>query len=228
MHASMLLSVTRSPMAFFDTTPIGRILNRFSKDIYTIDETLPDSMFSFLSTIFQVIGTVVTISVVTPAFLITVPFLTVVYLRVQRYYIATSRQIKRWDSVLRSPIFSHFTESLEGMSSIRAYAASRRFVRINQDQLEAQNSAYYLSISMNRWLAVRLEFIGTLLVLFTSFFVVMFRTQHSAGMGALAISYSLGITQTLNWPWPRSTATRHSVCSAETSSAHGFEPFWPT
>jgi|GEM_PF-161369 len=212
MHTSLVISVCRAPMSFFDTTPIGRILNRFSKDIYTVDESLPDSLFSFLSTAFSTLGTIGAISYVVPAFLGVVPFLAIMYGYVQSYYIASSRELKRLDSVLRSPIYSHFSESLDGVSTIRAYGADKRFLVRNQAQVDSQLSAYYISIASNRWLAVRMEFIGNFLVFFTSLFVIIYRgSAIDYGMAALAVSYALQVTQTLNW-------TVRMVCDLETNA----------
>ena len=199
MHEKLVVSITRAPMSFFDTVPIGRILNRFSKDMYTIDETLPSSTYSFLSTTFSVIGTVFTIAYVSPMFLVAIPFLAVAYRYIQRYYIATSREVKRWDSVLRSPIYSFFTETLDGASTIRAYAVEDRFIATNQSQLDKNLEAYYLSIAANRWLAVRLEFIGNFLVFAAALFVATRKGQIDPSLAGLALSYALGITQTLNW-----------------------------
>lgn len=199
MHEKLVVSITRAPMSFFDTVPIGRILNRFSKDMYTIDETLPSSTYSFLSTTFSVIGTVFTIAYVSPMFLVAIPFLAIAYRYIQRYYIATSREVKRWDSVLRSPIYSFFTETLDGATTIRAYGVADRFIAKNQLQLDRNLEAYYLSIAANRWLAVRLEFIGNFLVFFAALFVAVRKGQIDPSLAGLALTYAMGITQTLNW-----------------------------
>jgi len=215
MHAELVMSVCRAPMAFFDTTPIGRVLNRFSKDIYSIDETLPDSLYSFVGTTFQVLGTFGTIAAVVPPFFGVIPFMVLAYFYVQRYYIASSRELKRWDAVLRSPIYSHFSESLDGSTTIRAYGASQRFIKQNQIQLDIQLGAYYLSIAANRWLAVRLEFIGNFLVLSTAVFLVAFGGSINAAFAGLCLSYSLNVTQTLNWTVRMSVELENNVVSVE-------------
>ncbi|GBG28038.1 ATP-binding cassette transporter abc3 [Hondaea fermentalgiana] len=215
MHEGLVTSVCRAPMSFFDTTPIGRILNRFSKDIYAIDEALPDSLFSFLSTTFTVLGTFGTIAVVVPEFLAIVPFMLIAYFYVQRYYIASSRELKRWDAVLRSPIYSHFSESLDGSTTIRAYGVMRRFVRQNQVQLDAQVGAYYLSIAANRWLAVRLEYIGNILVLACALCLVAFGGAINPAFAGLCLSYSLQVTQSLNWTVRMSVELENNVVSVE-------------
>eukprot|EP00924_Labyrinthula_sp_SR-Ha-C_P003457 augustus_masked-scaffold_15-processed-gene-10.53-mRNA-1 protein AED:0.02 eAED:0.03 QI:0/-1/0/1/-1/1/1/0/1410 len=199
-YRELLDKVMHAKMSFFDTTPTGRILNRFSKDIYTVDEVLPYTISSFLGTSFSVLGTVFSISYVAPWFLVMLPFLSVFYRYIQKYYIASSRELQRWDSVLRSPIYSFFTETLEGRSSVRAYGLGDTFKNRNLTQLDKNLRAYYLSVSANRWLAVRLECIGTSLSVGAAFLVVIQKGRLlEAGLAGLALSYSMQITQSLNW-----------------------------
>jgi len=115
IHNKMLLTIIRSPMSFFDTTPLGRIINRFSKDVYLIDEVIPSNLKSFLSTMFSVLSTIFVISYSFPIFLAAIVPILVVYYAVQRIFVKTSRQLKRLESVRRSPIYSHFSESLNGL-----------------------------------------------------------------------------------------------------------------
>ena len=83
LHSKMLKNVLRSPMSFFDTTPLGRILNRFSKDIYTIDETIPRSIRMFLFTLFRIISAIIVIMIATPTFAIVIIPLGIFYFLVQ-------------------------------------------------------------------------------------------------------------------------------------------------
>lgn len=203
LHANMLESVVRSPMAFFDTTPLGRILNRFSKDQNTIDEVLPRTFSSYFSVLFVVISTVVVIGVSTPAFILMLVPLSFIYLYTQRYYLSTSRELKRLDSVGKSPIYSHFQETISGVSTIRAYEQQQRFTFENENRLDDNQRAYYPSISCNRWLAVRLEFMGSIIILSASLFAVLDivygGSNIDAGLVGLSVSYALSVTQELNW-----------------------------
>lgn len=101
-------------MSFFDTTPSGRVINRMSKDIDMIDNVIPMSLRSFLTTFFNIFQVLAVIVLATPFFLLVVIPLAAVYWLVQRFYIPTSRQLKRLESTSRSPVFSHFSESLQG------------------------------------------------------------------------------------------------------------------
>lgn len=131
------------------------------------------------------------IAVSTPIFLVLVVPLGIVYLIYQRYYLRTSRELKRLDSVSRSPIFAHFQESLGGISTIRAYRQQARFTKENEWRMDANLRAYFPSVSANRWLAVRLEFIGSIIIFSSAGFAIISVTTGSglsAGMVGLAVS----------------------------------------
>lgn len=114
-------------MSFFDTTPLGRILNRFSKDVDVIDNVLPMTMRFWVMMFFNVVGVLVVISYSTPIFLSIALPIAIVYYFIQKFYVATSRQLKRIESVTRSPIYTHFSETITGQSTIRAYGEEKRW-----------------------------------------------------------------------------------------------------
>ena len=113
------------------------------------------------------------VTAATPAFLALIIPLSFVYLGIQKYYLRTSRELKRLDSVSRSPIFAHFQESLGGVTTIRAYRQQNRFEQENEWRMDANLRAYFPSISANRWLAVRLEFIGSVIILAAAIFAII-------------------------------------------------------
>jgi len=199
LHHGLLNNIMRSPMSFFDTTPLGRIVNRFSKDMYVVDETLERAMCDFLWCLFDIIGLITAISYATPLFLAVLPFLGALYFYIQRVYVATSRQLKRIESVSRSPIYSHFLETITGATTIRAFSQQQRFIRDNYSRTDENQVAYYLSISSNRWLAIRLEFIGNCLILCAGLFAVLSRDKIMSGLVGMSLTYSLEVTDTLNW-----------------------------
>ncbi|CAI2355592.1 unnamed protein product [Caenorhabditis sp. 36 PRJEB53466] len=201
LHAGLLHNIMKSPMAFFDVTPLGRILNRFGKDIEAVDQTLPHSIRAMVMTIFNVVSTVVVVIWATPWAGVAFGALGFIYFVVLRFYVSTSRQLKRLESASRSPIYSHFQESIQGASSIRAYGVVDRFIKESQYRVDENLATYYPSIVANRWLAVRLEMVGNLIVLSAAGAAVWFRDSPglSAGLVGLSVSYALNITQTLNW-----------------------------
>ncbi|KAM5140785.1 ATP-binding cassette sub-family C member 2-like [Mantella aurantiaca] len=199
LHAQLLRNILHVPMEFFDTTPIGRIVNRFAKDIFTVDETIPMSFRSCISCILGVIGTLFVICLATPIFAAIIVPLAIFYYFVQRFYITTSRQLRRLDSVTRSPIYSHFGETVSGLSVIRAYGHQQRFLQHNEDTIDINQKTVYSWIVSNRWLAIRLELIGSFTVFFAALFAVLARNTVDSGTVGLSISSALNITQTLNW-----------------------------
>lgn len=123
---------------------------------------------------------------------------------IQRYYLETSRELKRLDSIGKSPVYSHFQESITGVTSIRAYEQQSRFIYENEAKLDDNQRAYFPSIACNRWLAVRLEFLGSIIIFGAAIFAVVgvlygSRSYVDPGLVGLSVSYALSVTQALNW-----------------------------
>ncbi|KAI1318942.1 hypothetical protein EDD11_005376 [Mortierella claussenii] len=218
LHQEMLLSVLRSPMVFFDTTPMGRILNRFSKDQSTIDEVLPRSFSGYSRTLFQVASVLFVVTFSTPSFIVVIVPFGFVYLWLQRYYLATSREIRRLDSVSRSPVFAHFQETLGGISTIRAYRQQGRFIQGNEFRLDQNLRAYYPGIAGNRWLAFRLETLSSTIIFGSAFLSVVSLSRNldvDPGLVGLSLTYAMSITQTLNWMVRQYTEIESNIVSVE-------------
>ncbi|PFH36151.1 hypothetical protein BESB_043430 [Besnoitia besnoiti] len=231
-HDRLLSAVTDAEMSFFESTPLGRLLNRFTKDLNTVDETLPETFTSYLNLIFRAIATFTAIAFVFPVFLLFLLPLLAFYRSVQNYYIPTSRQLQRLQALLRSPIFQDFSETLEGVTTIRAFRQQARFQTQNEAKMNAELEACYLYVASNRWLALRLEFVGTMVVTFTAFCAALAKQSSaarglssglsaglsagvSAGLGGLAVSYALNITQQLNWLVRCASDTESNILSVE-------------
>ncbi|XP_039283752.1 multidrug resistance-associated protein 1 isoform X2 [Nilaparvata lugens] len=199
MHNLMLTQIFHKSLQFFDVTPIGRLLNRFSRDVDILDNTLPVIIRSCINCLFMVLATLVVISYTTPLFIFVILPVGIIYYFIQRFYVATSRQLKRLESVSRSPIYSHFGESVTGAQMIRAYGVQKRFIRESENKVDMNQVCYYPSLIANRWLAIRLETVGNLIIFFSALFAVIERNSMNSGLVGLSVSYALQITQTLNW-----------------------------
>ncbi|KAI1769054.1 P-loop containing nucleoside triphosphate hydrolase protein [Hypoxylon sp. FL1150] len=218
LHERMATAIFRSPMSFFDTTPAGRILNRFSSDVYRLDEVLARTFNMLFVNLARSGFTLVVISISTPVFVALIIPLAAIYYWVQRYYLRSSRELKRLDSVSRSPIYAHFQESLGGISTIRAYRQQERFELENEWRVDSNLRAYFPSISSNRWLAIRLEFLGAIIILGAAGFAIISVTNHSglsAGWVGLAMSYALQITTSLNWIVRQTVEVETNIVSVE-------------
>uniref|UniRef100_A0A8C2UJJ1 ATP binding cassette subfamily C member 3 n=1 Tax=Coturnix japonica TaxID=93934 RepID=A0A8C2UJJ1_COTJA len=199
LHAALLENKFHTPQSFYDTTPTGRVINRFSKDIFVIDEVIPPTILMFLGTFFVSLSTMIVIIASTPLFAVVIVPLAVLYFFVQRFYVATSRQLKRLESVSRSPIYSHFSETISGTSVIRAYQREKSFIDISDRKVDENQKCYYPSIVSNRWLGIRVEFVGNCIVLFAALFAVIGKSSLNAGLVGLSVSYALQVTLALNW-----------------------------
>ncbi|XP_058820090.1 multidrug resistance-associated protein 1-like [Topomyia yanbarensis] len=199
LHDKLLESSMRMPMSFFDTTPLGRIINRFSKDVDVMDNVLPATIRAWLYFSLAVIGVFIVIGISTPIFLAVVPPIAIIYYFIQKIYIATSRQLKRLESVTRSPIYSHFGESINGQSTIRAFNEQTRFTSESEAKVDYNQKVAYPTILAGRWIAVRLDIIGSLVVLFAALFAVLARESIGPATVGLSISYALQISTALSF-----------------------------
>lgn len=139
LHRDAIKRVFYAPQSFFDTTPLGRIMNRFSKDVDTIDNTLSDAMRMSVGTLGNIIGAIVLLAIISPYFLIAVAVVLFMYAHCAAFYRRSSREFKRIDSVLRSSLYSHFSESLSGIATIRAYGESEKFCEENVHRMNVEN-----------------------------------------------------------------------------------------
>jgi ATP-binding cassette, subfamily C (CFTR/MRP), member 1 len=205
LFRALLSRILRAPTSFFDTTPIGRIVNRLSKDVYTVDEGIPATWAQLFNTLISVVFTLVTVSYVTPVFMIILLPVFVGYYVSQRYFIKTSRELQRLDSISRSPVFALLSETLDGLPTIRAYSAEQQFAKRNEELLDRNQRAYFLNFAVNCWLALRLEFAGTLVASFAALSAVFTHQATSqagekfAGLAGVALTYAFSVTQSLNW-----------------------------
>ncbi|XP_072760182.1 multidrug resistance-associated protein 1 isoform X1 [Anoplolepis gracilipes] len=221
LFQSTLQHVLHNPMSFFDRTPTGRILSRLGKDIDIVDNYLPLILRSWITCLFSVVATLVVISYSTPIFILVIVPIGAIYYFIQRFYVASSRQLKRLESVSRSPIYSHFSESVTGAQIIRAYGVQEQFIHESENRVDSNQVCYYPSIIANRWLAVRLEMVGNLIIFFAALFAVLSRDTMSSGLVGLSVSYALQITQTLNWLVRMTSDVETNIVAVERIKEYG-------
>uniref|UniRef100_A0A452EJ78 Multidrug resistance-associated protein 1-like n=1 Tax=Capra hircus TaxID=9925 RepID=A0A452EJ78_CAPHI len=202
LHAQLLDNVLHLPLQFFETNPIGQVINRFTKDMFIIDMRFHYYLRTWVNCTLDVIGTVLVIVGALPLFILGVIPLVFLYFTIQRYYMASSRQIRRLAGASRSPVISHFCETLLGVSTIRAFGHEQRFIQQNKEVVNENLVCFYNNVISNRWLSVRLEFLGNLMVFFTAVLTVLAGNSIDSAIVGLSISYALNITQTLNF-WVR-------------------------
>lgn len=198
-HHPLISSPQQAKFRFFDITPVGRILNRFSSDTYTVDDSLPFMLNILLAQVFGLLGAITTTLFALPWVTVVVVPILPIYLNVQQNYRRASRNIKRLASNALSPLYSHFTETLHGLTTIRAMRASARFSADFLVLLENSARTQLTSSAAQCWLSIRLQMLGSVLIGGCSV-VAALTGAHvtSAGYVGLAISYALSITSLLS------------------------------
>ena len=215
--------VLRAPMSFFDTTPLGRITNRFSKDVDIMDNNLTDAMRMYFFTLAMIVSVFTLIIVYFHYFAIALGPLFLMFLFSASYYRASAREMKRHEAVLRSDVFARFSEAVSGTSSIRAYGLQNHFVKGLRASVDQMNSAYYLTFSNQRWLSVRLDTIGNLLVFTTGILVVTSRFNVSPSISGLVLSYILSIVQMIQFTVRQLAEVENAMNATERIHYYGTE-----
>uniref|UniRef100_A0A8C8AD31 ABC-type glutathione-S-conjugate transporter n=1 Tax=Otus sunia TaxID=257818 RepID=A0A8C8AD31_9STRI len=215
LFLQLLRNVARSPMVFFEQTPIGNLLNRFSREMDAIDSIIPDKLKSLLGFLFNLLEIYLVIIVATPRAAMAIVPLTVLYAVFQHFYVITSCQLRRTEAASRSPIYSHISETFQGSSVIRAYKDQERFILKSNFLVDENQRICFPGAVADRWLATNLEFLGNGIVLFAALFAAMGRTHLSPGTAGFSISYALQITGVLNWMVRSWTEIENNIVSVE-------------
>lgn len=223
MLSRAMTRVLRAPMSFFDTTPLGRITNRFSKDVDIMDNNLTDAIRMYFFTMAMIVSVFTLIIVFFHYFAIALGPLLLMFLFSASYYRASAREMKRHESVLRSVVFAKFSEAVSGTASIRAYGLQEHFVKGIRDSIDQMNSAYYLTFSNQRWLSVRLDTIGNALVFTTGILVVTARFNVSPSIAGLILSYILSIVQMIQFTVRQLAEVENAMNATERIHYYGTE-----
>ncbi|KAI0192755.1 P-loop containing nucleoside triphosphate hydrolase protein [Xylaria flabelliformis] len=199
MFRQAMTRVLHAPISFFDTTPLGRIVNRFSSDVDLLDNRLAEAIKAFLITT----STAIAIFILTIAYfyyfvIALVPFYAL-YVGAASYYRASAREVKRYHSTLQSKVVAKFTEGLGGVASgtIQAYGRETQFINDLRSSIDSMNAAYYLTFANQRWLTVRLDVLGNALIFIVGILVVTSRFNTNPSISGLVLSYFLSVVQQL-------------------------------
>jgi ABC-type multidrug transport system fused ATPase/permease subunit len=184
-------------MQFFDTTPIGQILNRFSKDVDEIDTRIPFYLEALVMYLSLILITLILITVVFYWFIIPLFIFLALYILLTSFFRRSARELKRLDNISRSPVFSHLSASVQGLSTLHAYGKTGEFVEIFETLLDKNTLAFFMYYMSFRWLAVRLDVISLGISTVTALFIVLLRDDVPAAMGGVAITYALQVTTIL-------------------------------
>ncbi|AMD21014.1 HEL267Cp [Eremothecium sinecaudum] len=195
----VLKKVLYAKLRFFDVTPIGRIMNRFSKDIESVDQELTPYAEGAFGSLVQCLSTVFLIAYITPGFLTVALFVTIMYYFVGYFYLVASRELKRYDSITKSPIHQHFSETLVGITTIRAFGDERHFIKENLDKIDVNSKPFFYLWVTNRWLAFRIDLLGSLVILASGLFILLNVKNIDAGLAGISLTYAISFTEGALW-----------------------------
>ncbi|XP_070787041.1 ATP-binding cassette sub-family C member 4-like [Enoplosus armatus] len=215
LHNSMFGAIIRTPVHFFDVNPIGRILNRFSKDVSQMDSTLPITFVDFYQLFLQNVGVVVVAASVIPLILIPVVPLLFIFLYLRRFFLHTSRDVKRLESTTRSPVLSHLSSSLQGLWTLRALRAEERLKKAFDAHQDLHSEAWFLFLMTSRWFALRLDSICSIFITFTTFGCILLRDGLRAGEVGLVLTYAVTLVGNFQWTMRQSAEVENMMTSVE-------------
>ncbi|KAI8278185.1 ABC transporter [Colletotrichum sp. SAR11_57] len=197
LHQMLLDAVLAAPLVFFTTTDSGVTLNRFSQDMTLIDHRLPMSAFATLHTFLLVIAETAIIASGASYFAALIPPSFMALYLLQKYYLRTSRQLRHIDLEAKSPLFTHFTEVLAGLPTLRAFSWRPAMLRESQTLLDASQRPYYLFFCVQRWLNVVLDLFVAGMALCLVAFALHFNNTTTKGAIGLAMVNIISFNRTL-------------------------------
>ncbi|XP_076578085.1 ATP-binding cassette sub-family C member 9 isoform X1 [Chaetodon auriga] len=201
LHHNLLNKIIHAPIRFFDITPLGQILNRFSADTNIIDQHIPPTLESLTRSTLLCLSAIGVISSITPAFLIALIPLAVAFYFIQKYFRVASKDLQDLDDSTQLPLLCHFSETAEGLTTIRAFRHEARFKQRMLELTDTNNTAYLFLSAANRWLEVRTDYLGAVIVL-TAAGASIWSLHYglpSGGLVGLGLTYALTVTNYLNW-----------------------------
>ncbi|XP_072034829.1 ATP-binding cassette sub-family C member 4-like [Amphiura filiformis] len=217
LHNQMFNSIIRAPMQFFDSNPVGRILNRFAKDIGFMDELLPTTMGDFNQISLMVLGVVIFICVLNPMVLLFTLPLCVIFIFVRMFFLQTSRDVKRLEGITRSPVFSHLSATLQGLSTVRAFQAEQKFCQIFDNHQDLHTQAWFLFLSTTRWFGVVIDSLSAVFVIGVAFSCIIAADifKLDSGLVGLSLSYALSLMGAFQWGVRQSAEVENQMTSTE-------------
>ncbi|EPB91889.1 hypothetical protein HMPREF1544_01183 [Mucor circinelloides 1006PhL] len=215
LYILLLDRVLKAPLRFFDTTPIGRVVNRFSKDFETIDTSVPFDMVQFCAQWTTVISILLVATSVLPVLIVPMIMVALTNIYFGLRFVAASRELKRMDSVSRSPLFTHFSESIVGVATIRAFGMTQHFMLDMLDKIDTNSRPMYYAYSVSRWVSVRIALMGSMVTFLTGIFILSNLGNMDAAMAGFCLSYVTVFTDMIYWGVRRYTSLEMNFNSVE-------------
>ena len=214
-HDKMLKSVLWAPMSFFDTNPKGRIINRFAKDLDYMDKKIPKSYADIINYVLALAGTLIVICYNLPIFIVVVLVSSIGYYALQKFYQESSRQLRRLESTTRSPVYSWFGESVNGVTTIKAYGLADSFGHEMGLRVDENSKTVLPTFTASAWLSMGTQILGNLIILIASLLAIMDRDRLDRGTVGLVLNCAMAITDQLSCVFSTLGSIENNMVSAE-------------
>jgi ATP-binding cassette subfamily C (CFTR/MRP) protein 4 len=215
LHNRMFASVLRAPVRFFDTNPIGRILNKFSKDLGFLDDVLPYQFFDYLFILLRVTAIIVVAGIANYYIFIPIVVILITFLTMRYYYLTSARDIKRLEAVSRSPLFSHITATLQGLTTIRACERQDASVEYFHAYQDEQTKGWIIFLHASRWFGLRLDLISSFFIIVVVFLSIPLVNSLDAGLIGLSMAYTVSLAGLFQYGVRMSTEVESLMVSTE-------------
>ena len=217
----LIHSVFNTNINFFDSTSLGRIVNRLGKDIYCIDDSLPFMLNIVLAQVFVLLGTFVVISITDPIIILILILVGYYYYKLQSYYRYTSRELRRLESINRSPLYSLLSDCISNGPTIRSLGKENiiYYENILYEKLDKLFRVVLMSNAASNWLSIRLQILGAIIATSLALSATLMSTYNvlpvNAGLVGISLVYSLSIVNNLNGLVGSLTETEQEMISVE-------------
>uniref|UniRef100_A0A914ZN19 ABC transmembrane type-1 domain-containing protein n=1 Tax=Parascaris univalens TaxID=6257 RepID=A0A914ZN19_PARUN len=211
LHDMMFTAVVKAKVIFFDTNPIGRILNRFSKDVGTMDDQLSFAFFDFFTGTLNFLGIVAVTLLINPAVFIPTLPLAFVFFFVRIFYLSSSRDVKRLEATTRSPLYSHISASMQGLTTVRAFSNESRTLKEYHNRQDVNTSAFFLSLATARWFASSIDWLVAFFITGVAFASVLSPALLESGEVALMLVYAVQLTGFFSWVMRQSAELQNAL-----------------
>lgn len=215
MNIKAINRILYAPMSFMDTTPMGRILNRFTKDADALDNEISDNLRMLFQAIAKLIGVLILLIIYIPWFACALPAIFIVFFLIANYYQASNRETKRIEAILRSFVYNNVNEMLSGMNTIKSYKDVSRFDKRGDDLLNTANEATFIVSANQRWLGIHLDLLAQAVFLLVCLLCVNRVFDVSAASTGLLITYTTQMAGELNNLFRSFTMAENDMNSAE-------------
>ncbi|GAB9477424.1 Abc transporter c family member 2, partial [Globisporangium polare] len=216
IHDDLFRRVLNAPVNnYFDVTPVGRILNRFSNDLDQLDANLPQQYQNLFQSMVVFLGCLVVCAMA--SFWVGLSYIPMllVFVVTGLYFKKTSREVKRLEGITRTPVFSLFGETLSGLHTIRAFKMQDTFVKLNKEAVDDNTSFYFTYWAAGRWLAVRLDWLSVVIIFVVSLYLVISKGDIDSVLAGISLTYSLMLTSMVQWVVRAADQTDNAMTSVE-------------